>query len=479
MSAYGPPPPEKPRGRGRVRAPQAETPEAGPRAPLPSGDERLELIARSARQRSTGRRRTVTLPSAPVTAFKAGQGAGRAVARTASRADRRVRRTWLGGHLDWITPLGWSLLGLGIIAWVVAALLGWVELAILAVLALTVVVLCVLSALGRHKAGVALTVNPARVDIGDRARGRVVLTNESRRTMLPSLVRLPVGGSEQVFVVPLLRKGAQHVQTFPIDTSRRGVVPVGPPTTEQGDPLGITRRVKTFGGRTDVHVHPRHIALESGAHGLLRDLEGEVTPELAMADISFHALREYEPGDDRRYVHWKSTAKHGRILVRQFQETRRSHLGIVVDTDPAMYGGGADDVETAIAVAASLMVQSITDEQEATVVCRDRSASRTTIPLVLDALTTASTGRLDLVASARRVVALAPDSSVAVLATGPGRAFLELQQCLGEFETEVHKVAVVVDPGKPVSLRRLRGLTVVSITCLDDLSQIRSGLVPA
>jgi uncharacterized protein (DUF58 family) len=393
--------------------------------------------------------------------------------------DDRVRRTWFGGRLDWITPLGWSLVGLGLLLWLLGALLGWVELTTMAATILVLVLLCVLVSLGRHRADVDLVVEPLRSHIGGLAQGHLVLTNVSRRTMLPSLVRLPVGDAEELIPVPLLRKGAQHRISFPIATPRRGVIPVGPPTTVLGDPLGVTRRTTTFGTQQLMHVHPRHIALESGAHGLLRDLEGEVTPELSMADISFHALREYEPGDDRRHVHWRSSAKHDRLLVRQFQETRRSHLGIVVDTDPAMYPHGEGGVETAIAVAASLMVQSIKDEQEASVVCNDALASRTTVPLVLDALTTATVGRVDLVRSARAVVQRAPDSSVAVLCTGPGRAFLEIQQCLGEFETEVHKVAVVVDPGAQTSLRRVRGLSVVTITELSDLGRVVGGLVPA
>ena len=101
-----------------------------------------------------------------------------------------------------------------------------------------------------------------------RDRAHVVLTNSTRRTMLPSLVRLPVGDHEEVLPVPLLRKGASHRTAFPIATPRRGVIPVGPATTVQGDPLGITRRTVTFGGVQLMHVHPRRIALESGAHGL-------------------------------------------------------------------------------------------------------------------------------------------------------------------------------------------------------------------
>lgn len=465
------PPPDAPRGRGRVR-PDAHAAASG------GGDEaRLQQMARSTRERSSGTRRTVTLPGASVVA--AGRGAGRAVRHGVVATDDRVRRTWFGGRLDWITPLGWSLVGLGLLLWLLGALLGWVELTTMAATILVLVLLCVLVSLGRHRADVDLVVEPLRSHIGGLAQGHLVLTNVSRRTMLPSLVRLPVGDAEELIPVPLLRKGAQHRISFPIATPRRGVIPVGPPTTVLGDPLGVTRRTTTFGTQQLMHVHPRHIALESGAHGLLRDLEGEVTPELSMADISFHALREYEPGDDRRHVHWRSSAKHDRLLVRQFQETRRSHLGIVVDTDPAMYPHGEGGVETAIAVAASLMVQSIKDEQEASVVCNDALASRTTVPLVLDTLTTATIGRVDLVRSARAVVHRAPDSSVAVLCTGPGRAFLEIQQCLGEFETEVHKVAVVVDPGAQTSLRRVRGLSVVTITELSDLGRVVGGLVPA
>lgn len=445
-------------------------------APTPRED-RLERMAESSRRRATGPRRTVTLPGSSV--LTAGKGAGGAVRRGASATDTRVRRSWFGGRLDQVTALGWTLLAVGALLWLLGAVLNWVELTTMAVALLALVLLSVLASLGRYRVDVDLVVEPVRAEIGELAQGRVRLRNTSRSTVLPSLVRLPVGDREEVVTVPLLRKGATFATGFPIGTPRRGVVTVGPAMTVLGDPLGITRRTVTAGEPRQLHVHPRRIPIESGAHGLVRDLEGDVTPELSMADINFHALREYEPGDDRRHVHWRSSAKHDRLLVRQFQETRRSHLGVVVDTDPAAYRAGAGDVETAISVAASLMVQSIVDDQEATVVCHDRSASRTTVPLVLDTLTTAGIGPVDLVRSAAEAVRLAPDSSVAVLCTGPGRAFLEIQQCLGRFETEVHKVALVLDPAGRAGLRRGRGLTVVTITELEDIRRVRGGLVPA
>ena len=115
-------------------------------------------------------------------------------------------------------------------------------------------------------------------------------------------------------------------------------------TTVHGDPLGLVRRTVAWTERTELFVHPLTVSLESLGAGLLRDLEGTVTPDLSMSDLAFHALREYQPGDDRRYIHWRSSAKHDRLLVRQFLDTRRSHLAVVVDTSPEVYARDVDDV---------------------------------------------------------------------------------------------------------------------------------------
>ena len=255
-------------------------------------------------------------------------------------------------------------------------------------------------------------------------------------------------------------------------TGARGVVPVGPATTVHGDPLGLVRRTVAWTERTELVVHPRTISLESLGAGLLRDLEGQVTPDLSMSDLAFHALREYQPGDDRRYIHWRSSAKHDRLLVRQFLDTRRSHLAVVVDTSPEVYTGGEDDVEVGISCAASLALRSILDEQDTTVVCRGETASRTTAPLTLDALARADVGPLDLYASVGQAAALAPDASVAVLVTGVDRPFIQVQRTLDQFEPEVVRVALVVDADVPVGVRRLGSIVILHVRELTDVRRV-------
>ena len=191
-----------------------------------------------------------------------------------------------------------------------------------------------------------------------------------------------------------------------------------------------------------------------------------------MSDLAFHAQREYQPGDDRRYIHWRSSAKHDRLLVRQFLDTRRSHLSIVVDTTPDSYTGGEDAVELAISCAASLAMRSILDEQDTTVVVNDQSASRTTAPLTLDSLARASVGPVDVFASSGEASALAPHASVGLLVTGSHRPFIQIQRALAQFEVEVIKVALVIDPDTEVGVRRLGDITLLSVRELADLQRV-------
>lgn len=378
----------------------------------------------------------------------------------------------VAAFLRWISPLGWTVFGLGVLAWFVAARWGWTELAMMAVACLVLFGLCLLLAIGRSQVEITTDVDPTRVVVGEPATGRIAVRNTGSRGMLPLLVELPVGATAARFVLPTLGSGKVHEELFVVPTHRRGVIAVGPATTVHGDPLGLVRRTVAWTDRTELFVHPLTTPLDPLGAGLLRDLEGQTTQDLSMSDLAFHALREYQPGDDRRYIHWRSSAKHGRLLVRQFLDTRRSHLSIVVDTTPDSYTGAEDAVELAISAAASLAVRSIMDEQDTTVVVGDQVASRTTAPLTLDAMARAEVAPVDLFALAGEASSLAPDASVGILVTGPHRPFIQVQRALGQFEVEVIKVAIIVDPDEGVGLRRLGNVTLLTIRELADLRRV-------
>jgi uncharacterized protein (DUF58 family) len=404
--------------------------------------------------------------------------------------------------VGWVSPLGWAILALGVLCWYVGVRFGWVELLVVAAACGVLVLACLVLTIGRVHVDIQSEVDPRRVTVGDPATGRVAVRNLARTPLLPLLVELPVGVTAARFVLPPLRAGAEHEELFVVPTHRRGVIAVGPARTVRGDPLGVLRRTVEFTQVQELFVHPRTAHLESLGAGLLRDLEGTVTEDHSMSDLAFHALREYQPGDDRRYIHWRSSAKAGRLLVRQFLDTRRSHVTVLVDTDPRSFTGGEDilgewtgehteplvaahsapeipDLETAIGVGASIVLRVMRDEQDTTIVCGSHDISRSTPQLTLDVLARVEPAPVDLTALALRAVDLAGDTSILFVVTGPHRPFVELQRAGAQFGPEVRNVIVVVDPGATAGIKRGGGLTILTVASLADLRRVMAAGVTA
>ena len=125
---------------------------------------------------------------------------------------------------------------------------------------------------------------------------------------------------------------AEREELFQVPTHRRAVIIAGPARSVRGDQLGLLRRSVEWSEPVELFVHPKTVRLHATAAGLVRDLEGQVSNRITNNDLAFHALRPYVPGDDRRYVHWRTSARIGQLMVRQFQETRRSQIVLALTT---------------------------------------------------------------------------------------------------------------------------------------------------
>jgi uncharacterized protein (DUF58 family) len=70
----------------------------------------------------------------------------------------------------------------------------------------------------------------------------------------------------------------------------------------------------------------------------------------------FFGLREYRDGDDRRAIHWRSSARSGRLLVREYEEEAQRRATILVDNSlpEGAHEALEDALEEAISLAASL-----------------------------------------------------------------------------------------------------------------------------
>jgi uncharacterized protein (DUF58 family) len=373
-----------------------------------------------------------------------------------------------------VSRLGWSVLATGVGSWLLGWYFGWIELMLLAATALILLVLCGLLTIGRSILGIEVDVEPRRVVVGTLAAGQVRVKNRSRRVLLPVRVELPIGATSARFHLPMLRGGDEHEELFVVPTRHRGVIPIGPALTVRGDPLGLMRRTMSWTDVIELFVYPITVPLDPLSTGLLRDLEGQTTNDVSMSDLAFHALREYQPGDDRRYIHWRSSAKAGRFLVRQFLDTRRSHITAVVDSDAASYADAAD-YELAISAAASVAVRAIQDEQEVTVLAGGHAVPSSRGQRVLDTFARAQLGIHGLTDLAARAVRIAPDTSIVLMVTGSEVTFLDLQRAAAHFPPEVRTVALRIDPSAATGITGAAAPLVLTLRALSELPLLLQG----
>ena len=199
----------------------------------------------------------------------------------------------------------------------------------------------------------------------------------------------------------------------------RGIVTVGPVLAVQRDPVGLLQRERSLSTPQHIHIHPRTVRLGTVLHGVLRDIEGAVTQDLSSSDVAFHALREYVPGDDRRNVHWRTTARTGRLMVRQFEETRRSSLLVLLSTRQDDYAG-EEDFETAVSIPCSLAMDAIQDGREVRFITQIGALPTSSALRMLDTSCLLSTGEDDYGCDllVRHACTAHPDASIVVLVTG-------------------------------------------------------------
>lgn len=138
---------------------------------------------------------------------------------------------------------------------------------------------------------------------------------------------------------------------------RRGAYTLGPVRAYSTDLFGLFRLHRTFGRVQEILVYPAAVDLPlfqlSVAEGLQQGVgqrrSYEVTP-------SASTLREYVEGDSLRRIHWPSTLRTNKLMVKQFDADMRDQVWIILDLHRNVQAGGEieNTAEVAIAAAASL-----------------------------------------------------------------------------------------------------------------------------
>ncbi|MDP9352681.1 MAG: DUF58 domain-containing protein [Chloroflexota bacterium] len=311
------------------------------------------------------------------------------------------------------------ILGLALIVFVSAISTGW---RLLFHLAWLLVVVTTFSYLWTRLAFRGLRVlretPEGRVQVGDSLRERLGLRNTS---VLPKLWLEVYDGGDLPGRSPgnIVSIGSSSDKRWRRKTvcSRRGRYSLGPLTITASDPFGLFTRTVEAGPRTDLLVYPQVLPLPDFSLPALEMPGGNVAQRRSPnATPTVSSVRDYVAGDSLSSVSWRATARHQKLMVKEFELDPVADVWIVLDLDGRLHSdGGSRDrqvppdparpylnssVEYAVTIAASVAasmldkgrsVGLITSSREAGVTAPDRGARQ--LWKILEVLAVVEAGR--------------------------------------------------------------------------------------
>ena len=113
---------------------------------------------------------------------------------------------------------------------------------------------------------------------------------------------------------------------------RRGEFTLGPLTVVSGDPFGLFQFPRQIAALSSIIVYPPTVPIHRFATPIGTLSGGESVRRRAhFVTTNAAGIREYQPGDSFNRIHWPSTARRDRLLVKEFELDPLADVWIFLD----------------------------------------------------------------------------------------------------------------------------------------------------
>lgn len=212
---------------------------------------------------------------------------------------------------------------------------------------------------------------PPQLHVGERLTVDVTVTNRRRWMSIWSIeiedrllrddgARAAAEPTRVGVYFPTVRAGESRRSGYQGQLTRRGRYRFGPIKISTRFPLGLVRHTLLVDEPAELLVHPRLGRLARDWQLVRQTVTGtQGVQRRGMLEADFYGLRDWRSGDNRRWIHWRTSARRGTLVVRQFDERRSRDLAVLVDLwqPEAPTAEQLECVERAVSFVATLVAE--------------------------------------------------------------------------------------------------------------------------
>jgi uncharacterized protein (DUF58 family) len=248
------------------------------------------------------------------------------------------------------TIRGAVFLAAGVAAGVLAYVLGRSEFLFAAGFLLVLPLVALLIILLRPlRLNVTRVFSPAVVTAGTTTTVELAIRNMARYTSSSAVWtdRIPwIPHSAGPGTLPPLGPGASVAVArgarlgYTLRPTLRGVYDIGPLDVDYSDPFGLATARVEVGGSQSLYVIPLVVPLgDTTSISVTGEGSARLIQHMAVGNDDDLMTREYRTGDALRRVHWRASARHGELMVRQEEQRSFPEARLLIDTRMDGYGG--------------------------------------------------------------------------------------------------------------------------------------------
>jgi len=270
-----------------------------------------------------------------------------------------------------LTGRGRGILGIGLAVWIVAWIFGSPVLAPAAAgLVLVVPLSWLWIRLTRRRMSAHRSWYAHRVVEGDDVRIELRVEPTSRIPLPVVVVRERIGRLGERGV-ELRRVGGAYRGAYDLRRVPRGHHRFEPMRLSLSDPWGFAHATVEIAEVGALFVQPRLVALErlfsDAGSALAGDSRSSPRPG---GGFDVHGVRQHEPGESLRTVHWPSTARTGTLMVKEFDDSARDEIAVLLDGNEAGAAGVPPDsaFDAAVRAAGSILLAHVRRRRRAVLV---------------------------------------------------------------------------------------------------------------